>query len=65
MRWGEAECIRREMPVSPENVRAALGEVFYLIRFPLMSLEEFAAGPAQSKLLSGMNRCILLVLKYI
>ncbi|CAK9805306.1 BTB/POZ domain-containing protein 2 [Anthophora plagiata] len=52
LRWSEAECIRRQLPVTPENQRLVLGNAFSLVRFPLMSKEEFTAGPAQSGLLN-------------
>ncbi|KOB76781.1 BTB/POZ domain-containing protein 2 [Operophtera brumata] len=51
LRWSEAECIRRQLPVTPTNQRMVLGRAFNAIRFPLMSVEEFAMGPAQSGLL--------------
>lgn len=51
-RWSEAECIRHQLPVTPENQRLVLGSAFSLVRFPLMSKEEFTAGPAQSGLLN-------------
>ncbi|VVC91261.1 BTB/POZ domain-containing protein 2-like [Leptidea sinapis] len=51
LRWSEAECIRRQLPVTPNNQRVVLGRAFHAIRFPLMSVEEFAMGPAQSGLL--------------
>ncbi|KAI5651661.1 PHR domain-containing protein [Phthorimaea operculella] len=51
LRWSEAECIRRQLPVTPTNQRTVLGRAFNAIRFPLMSVEEFAMGPAQSGLL--------------
>lgn len=52
LRWSEAECIRRQLPVTPENQRLVLGSAFSLVRFPLMSKEEFSAGPVQSGLLT-------------
>ncbi|KZC10177.1 BTB/POZ domain-containing protein 2 [Dufourea novaeangliae] len=52
LRWSEAECIRHQLPVTPENQRLVLGSAFSLIRFPLMSKEEFTAGPALSGLLN-------------
>ena len=52
LRWSEAECIRHQLPVTPENQRLVLGSAFSLVRFPLMSKEEFTAGPAQSGLLN-------------
>lgn len=51
LRWSEAECIRRQLAVTPSNQRMVLGRAFNAIRFPLMSVEEFAMGPAQSGLL--------------
>lgn len=50
-RWSEAECKRRSIQPTPENQRQVLGRVLHLIRFPLMSIEEFAMGPAQSGIL--------------
>ena len=52
VRWAEAECQRQRLPSNPENQRAVLGKSLYLIRFPLMTVEEFAAEVAQSGLLS-------------
>ncbi|KAG7198045.1 hypothetical protein KM043_016270 [Ampulex compressa] len=51
LRWSEAECVRHQLSVTPENQRLVLGSAFSLVRFPLMSKEEFTAGPAQSGLL--------------
>lgn len=52
LRWSEAECIRHQLPITAENQRMVLGNAFSLVRFPLMSKEEFTAGPAQSGLLT-------------
>lgn len=52
LRWSEAECVRRQLPVTPENQRLVLGNALSLVRFPLMSKEEFTAGAAQSGLLN-------------
>lgn len=35
-----------------EQQRAVLGRALFLVRFPLMSIEEFALGPAQSGVLT-------------
>ena len=51
-RWSEAECQRQALPVTIENKRSVLGRVLYQIRFPLMTVEEFAQGPAQSGILT-------------
>ncbi|PVD19787.1 hypothetical protein C0Q70_20278 [Pomacea canaliculata] len=50
-RWAEAECQRRGLPPTPENQKLVLNGALRLIRFPLMTVEEFAMGPAQSRLL--------------
>ncbi|XP_058801696.1 BTB/POZ domain-containing protein 1-like isoform X1 [Phymastichus coffea] len=52
VRWSEAECVRQQLPVTPDNQRSVLGRAISLVRFPLMSMEEFASGPAQSGLLT-------------
>ena len=51
VRWSESECARQEKPVNSENKRKVLKDALRLIRYPLMTVEEFAAGPAQSDLL--------------
>ncbi len=52
IRWSEAECLRQGLPVTPEKKRSVLGNVLTKIRFPLMTIEEFAQGPAQSGILT-------------
>lgn len=52
MRWCENRCARHQVPAVPENMRSLLGKGLSLIRFPLMTVEEFAQGPAQSGLLT-------------
>lgn len=49
VRWSEAECQRQQLQVTPENKRKVLGKALALIRFPLMTIEEFAAGNAQGE----------------
>ncbi|XP_072320719.1 BTB/POZ domain-containing protein 1-like [Eucyclogobius newberryi] len=51
VRWAEAECYRQQLPLTSENKQKVLGKALPLIRFPLMTVEEFAAGPAQSGIL--------------
>ena len=51
LKWAEAECLQRNLPNTSENLHFVLGKALSLIRFPLMSVEEFASGPAQSGLL--------------
>uniref|UniRef100_A0A669D4E6 BTB domain containing 2 n=1 Tax=Oreochromis niloticus TaxID=8128 RepID=A0A669D4E6_ORENI len=52
VRWAEAEAHRQQLQPTPENKRKVLGKALTLIRFPLMTIEEFAAGPAQSSILT-------------
>ncbi|ROT60912.1 BTB/POZ domain-containing protein 2 [Penaeus vannamei] len=52
VRWSEAECEREGLPVTSANQRQELGRALSLIRFPLMTVEEFAQGPAQSGILT-------------
>lgn len=59
-RWSEAECVRQQLPVTPENQRQVLGNALSLVRFPLMSKEEFTAGPAQSGLLNYSEASVTL-----
>lgn len=44
VRWAEAEARRQQLQPTPENMRKVLGKALTLIRFPLMTIEEFAAG---------------------
>ncbi|XP_045502703.1 BTB/POZ domain-containing protein 6-B isoform X1 [Colias croceus] len=50
--WAQAECVRREIEPTPTNKRAMLGSAIYLIRFPTMTLEEFANSAAQLGILT-------------
>ncbi|XP_059927968.1 BTB/POZ domain-containing protein 1-like [Gadus macrocephalus] len=43
VRWSEAECFRQQLPITAENKQKVLGKALTLIRFPLMTVEEFAA----------------------
>ncbi|KAH7660461.1 BTB/POZ domain-containing protein 6-A, partial [Aphelenchoides avenae] len=49
--WTRAECERKQLPFA-ENARNVLANALNFIRFPLMSIEEFTNGPANSGLLS-------------
>ncbi len=51
-KWAEVECLRKKMDTTADNKRQAIGEVLHMIRMPLMKIEEFAEGPAKSKLLT-------------
>ncbi|XP_069191148.1 LOW QUALITY PROTEIN: BTB/POZ domain-containing protein 1 [Procambarus clarkii] len=52
VRWSEAECERDGLSVTSTNQRTVLGRALSLVRFPLMTVEEFAQGPAQSGILT-------------
>ncbi|RWS16433.1 BTB/POZ domain-containing protein 2-like protein [Dinothrombium tinctorium] len=52
VRWAEAYCVRHNLPNNPENQRNVLGRALYLIRIPLMTVEEFAMDVAQSGILT-------------
>lgn len=52
VRWAETECSRKGLELSAENKRKVLDDALYLIRFPLMNIEEFATNVAQSGLLT-------------
>jgi len=63
LKWSEAECVRQSLQLSPENKRAVLGRVLGQIRFPLMTVEEFAQGVAQSGILTD-RECVSLFLHF-
>lgn len=52
VRWAEAECSRRELELTSINKRECLGNALFLVRFPLMNIQEFAINVAQSGLLT-------------
>ena len=51
-RWAEAECARQSVAGTPPALRRVLGAALRLIRFPLMTVEEFAQSAAQSGILT-------------
>ncbi|KAH7704438.1 BTB/POZ domain-containing protein 1-like protein [Aphelenchoides avenae] len=53
--WVKAECARKQLSFET-HAREVLGNALKLIRFPLMSIEEFASGPARSSLLSDKEK---------
>jgi len=63
IKWSEAECLRQNLVLNPDNKRAVLGRVLGQIRFPLMTVEEFAQGPAQSGILTD-RECVSLFLHF-
>src|SRR6218665_82967 len=55
--WSEKECQRQNIPDTPENKRAMLGDSLYLFHFPTMSLKEFANGVSCTGVLTTEDRC--------
>lgn len=60
--WAKAECERRELEETSDNLRSVLGPVLELVRFPLMSIEEFASEVAQTGIL--LDRQIIDIFLY-
>lgn len=42
LRWSVEECRRRNLIVNADNQRIVLGRALHMIRFPLMTIDEFA-----------------------
>ncbi|CAI4225875.1 unnamed protein product [Auanema sp. JU1783] len=55
LRWANAECQRKTLQQTSENYRIVLGDALFLIRFPLMTVEEFANVAAQPGLLDDRD----------
>lgn len=64
LRWSEHECTRRSLDVNPFHKRLVLNDAMYLIRFPLMTIEDFANNVAQSGILSD-NEVVNVFLYYL
>ncbi|VDD88245.1 unnamed protein product [Enterobius vermicularis] len=52
IRWSAEQCNRKGLSVTSENQRQILGKALYLIRFPLMTVDEFAQHVALSGILT-------------
>ena len=52
LKWGEAECSRKEIEANPKNNRAVVGNAIYQIRFASMTPQEFAQNASQSGILT-------------
>ncbi|XP_055352979.1 BTB/POZ domain-containing protein 2-like isoform X2 [Paramacrobiotus metropolitanus] len=50
-KWAKHQCEQKELDPTGANQRSVLGEALFLIRFPTMTSEEVASGPAKSGLL--------------
>jgi hypothetical protein len=51
--WAEHQCKTKNLEVTPVNVRSCLGDIIYLIRFPVMSIETFAQQVATTEILTS------------
>lgn len=51
-RWANAECDRQMLPSSKENLRGVLDKVIPLVRFPLMTPEDYSAEVVNAGILS-------------
>ncbi|KAH7720573.1 BTB/POZ domain-containing protein 6 [Aphelenchoides avenae] len=54
--WAKAKLLSRHEEQSPEAIRKSLGDLLYLVRFPLMSIEMFGQGPGRSCILTQDER---------
>ena len=52
VRWAEKECERKYIEITPKNERNVLGEILSLIRFPTMTLDEYANNVTRTEILS-------------
>lgn len=52
VKWAEHECVKQQLEITSANMRSVLGDAVRLIRYPLMTVEEFAVQVAQSKILT-------------
>ena len=52
LKWGEAECSRKEIDANPKNKRVVIGNAIYQIRFASMTPQEFAQNASQSGILT-------------
>ena len=55
--WSSKECQRRGLPDAPDNQRTVLGSVLNHVRFPTMSLREFAQDVSRTGVLTADDRC--------
>jgi BTB/POZ domain-containing protein 1/2 len=61
IRWAEVQCKQRGIEINDANLRDVLGNLLFQIRFPLMTLEEFAAIAQFSNILSDSEKVDLFV----
>lgn len=54
--WAEEKCMQKNLEVTDENVRLMLGEILYLIRFPLMSERAFTELVSSGNVLTAEEK---------
>ncbi|KAH7713674.1 BTB/POZ domain containing protein [Aphelenchoides avenae] len=54
--WAKTECARNQLPVDGETLRNALEGIVEHIRFPTMTAEDFARGPAAEAVLTAEEK---------
>ncbi|CAC5411604.1 BTBD3_6 [Mytilus coruscus] len=52
VQWAKLQCEEQSMPTTDENVRKSLGDLLYLIRFPLMTPKYFTDEVSSQKILT-------------
>ncbi|XP_071146190.1 BTB/POZ domain-containing protein 6-B-like [Mytilus edulis] len=53
VRWAKFRCTKQQIPTAYNNVRACLGDLLYLIRFPTMKQHYFTENVSNSGLLTS------------
>ena len=51
-RWAEEQCIQKRLEKTGENIRSVLGDSLFLIRFTLMSAQDFVNNVCFKKILT-------------
>lgn len=57
LEWAAAECERRGVDVTAEHQRQVMEPFLCLIRFPLMTGQEFCGSPVKSGVLTDAEKC--------
>ena len=50
--WAEAQCQEKSIEATGQNKRDQLKDALYMVRMPLLSIEEFTHGPVKSEILT-------------
>ncbi|XP_063225802.1 BTB/POZ domain-containing protein 2-like isoform X2 [Bacillus rossius redtenbacheri] len=60
MRWSTAQCTKRELEITQENLRSVAGESINMVRFLSMTQGEFESSPMLSSILSAEEKVLIL-----